>query len=164
MTRLLAFDPGETTGWSLWFYDPVTPLQLLEHGQIGGGLRGVGLFAKRWLEESEWPDEIVTELFIDDKRTERPNVTPLRVEGALDARFGVEGIPIAGQRNTAKANAPDDLLKAHQLWFVGQPHATDSARHAIAFLKARQHRPTVRRFWPPRTRPGTPVSTFAPAA
>ena len=146
MTTLLALDPGGTTGWSIHHYSSIAPLTLIAHGQIQHGVDG---FCAWWHSHHhiEAIDEVVSELFVDDHRTASPDTTPLRIEGALTALWGPSWI---GQRNTFKLHAPDELLKRHDLWFVGEPHATDSARHALALLKTRKHYPTLMRFWPPR--------------
>lgn len=149
MTHLLAFDPGGTTGWSYWHYDATTPLTLLEQGQIPGGIYGFG----RWLRANRdrVVDEIVSESFVNDDRTEKPEETAKWIEGAIMAWWGGDGVPVIWQRNTYKAHANDDFLKQHGLYVKGQRHARDSIRHAVASLKVRKHAPTFRRFWPRRT-------------
>lgn len=138
MRTLLALDPGGTTGWSFWKYDAVTPLLHVDHGMIRGGLDG---FIRWWADTNGGdPDEVVSETFVLDGRTAQPDVTPLKIEGALSVLFP----GWIGQRNFAKAHAPDDLLKVKGLWWPGQPHAVDSARHAVAYLKTRRHAPTLR--------------------
>ena len=149
MTTLLALDPGFTTGWSFHRYDAVTPLTLLSHGQIVGGNRG---FIDWWNAREKTWDEVVAETFVDDHRTSSPDVTPLRIEGSLDVLWP-EWI---GQRNFMKLHARDDMLKASGLWLKGQPHATDSVRHALALMKTRRHEPTLRRYWPARTHESAP--------
>jgi hypothetical protein len=146
---LLALDPGGTTGWSRWEYDVDTPLALLAHGQISGGLPGFRAWVRAVAQGWEL-HEVVSESFVDDGRTESPDVQALRIEGAIDMSWGGR-IPVFFQRNVAKSAAPDALLKRLDVYFVGQPHACDSARHAIAYMKARDHRPTVRAIWPPRS-------------
>lgn len=110
MTLLLALDPGETTGWSLWYYDGVTALRAVEHGMQSGGTLGF-IYLMHKLEGRF--DEVVCESFILDGRTAAPNVTPLRIEGALTALW--DG-PTTLQRNVYKRHAPDDLLKRAGLW------------------------------------------------
>lgn len=151
MTHLLALDPGGTTGYSLWTYDSLTPLTLLEHGQIPGGLLGFSLWAREY-RSAHWIDQVVSEDFVDDDRTDSPEVVSLRIEGAIVALLQIEGASVVWQRNTAKAAADDLFLKRHGFWFKGQEHARDSARHAIHYMKARRHMPTIERFWPRRSR------------
>lgn len=147
MTTLLALDPGGHTGWSSWTYGPTTPLTLLEHGQIADGLAGFVRWSRAYLEEVV-PDELVSESFVLDGRTASPDVTPLRIEGAIEALFAAEGVPIIFQRNVMKSGITDDRLRASGLWIKGQQHARDSIRHAIVSMKVRKHVPTINRFWP----------------
>ena len=143
MTTLLALDPGGSTGWSTWYYDAVTPLRLLEYGTIPGGRDG---FISWALGRRGGFDEVVAESFVLDGRTAQPDVTPLRIETAIDMIFGRWGddVPVIYQRNFMKGHAPDDLLKRLGLWFKGKGHDRDSARHAIALQKRRKHIPTLK--------------------
>ena len=145
MTSLLALDPGKTTGASWWYYDDSTPIKLLKHTQVKGGLDGV-------IDEfiNLTPaicDVIVCESFKLDGRTPNPDVTPLQIEGVLSYASKLYGIPVVYQANNMKAHATDDFLKKHDLWFKGAPHATDSARHAIAYMKRIKHRPTLEHYF-----------------
>lgn len=141
--RLLSLDPGGTTGYVVARYDAITPLTIIEHGQISNGKDGFIDWALRRRGEF---DEVVSESFILDGRTVSPDVTPLRIETAIDMTFGPwgDGCPVIWQRNTQKAHADDLLLKRAGLWFKGQGHARDAARHAVALLKTRRHAPTLR--------------------
>ncbi|MBG6106624.1 hypothetical protein [Frigoribacterium sp. CG_9.8] len=140
--RLLALDPGETTGWSIWRYGDETPLTHVEHGMQAGGLRG---FIQLMHERDGQFDEVVAESFILDGRTAFPNITPLRIEGALAALW--HG-PVTLQRNVFKRHAPDALLKELGLWWKGPGHDRDSARHAIAYLLGKKHMPTLLSIYP----------------
>jgi len=146
MTRLLALDPGGTSGWSTWLYSPLTPLEPIDHGQIEGGLEG---FLQWWDVETmirrPW-DEMVAETFVLDGRTVKPDTTPLLIEGALHVLFP----GWVGQRNVMKAQADDLLLKRADYWWPGEQRARDSASHAIALMKTRRHLPTIKMLWPPR--------------
>lgn len=144
MSLILGLDPGGTTGFAVFDVQPGEPFKLLEHGQISNGSYG---FARWW---DERPDlhgaRVVSETFEDDHRTEDPDITPLRIEGILDyvARDWI------GQPNYCKASAPDEFMKRYGLWFKGQPHATDAARHVVHWAKSKRHVPTLRAWWPRR--------------
>lgn len=146
MSAILSFDPGLSTGWSTWTFDDATPLTPVEHGTIKDGLRG---FMQWW--DKSWPaqhfrtygGELIAEDYILDGRTRIPNTMPLEVLGALELLAHQRKIPLARPRNVMKVHAPDALLKAKGLLWKGEPHAMDSARHAIAHLKTRKHRPTL---------------------
>lgn len=138
MTTLLALDPGGSSGFSRWFYDDTTVLTHIEHGTVPGGVDG---FVRAWNDGvfGEF-EEIVSESFILDGRTASPDVTPLRIEGALVALW--PGY-VFYQRNLLKRLASDDLLKRTGLWWPGKGHDRDSARHALALMQTRKHRPTL---------------------
>jgi hypothetical protein len=145
MTTLLALDPGKTTGMSWWYYDDTSHLALLRYEQIKGGLDGVidELISK----SPNLYNFIVCESFKLDGRTPNPDVTPLQIEGVLSYCSKFYGIPVVYQANNMKAHATDEFLKKHDLWFKGAPHATDSARHAIAYMKRIKHRPTLEHYF-----------------
>lgn len=142
MTMLLALDPGGTTGYAVVQYDAITPMTLIEHGQIASGKDG---FIEWALGRRGDFDEVVSESFVIDGRTAFPDVTPLRIETAVDMTFGRwgDGCPVAWQRNVMKAHADDILLKRVGLWLKGEQHARDAVRHSIAYLKTRRHAPTL---------------------
>lgn len=148
MNTILGLDPGGTTGWSLWQYDALTPPRPIEHGQVSGGLDG---FLEWW----EGDDmgyrsmEVVSESFRLDGRTPKPDVTPLRIEGALR----VLRPDVIYQPNTMKMHLTDDRIKALGLWWKGEPHAIDSMRHVWALMRARRHMPTLLCGWPPARKP-----------
>lgn len=145
MTSLLALDPGKTTGASWWYYDDSTPIKLLKYTQVKGGVDAV---INEFMNLTPAIcDVIVSESFKLDGRTPNPDVTPLRVEGVLSYVSKLHGIPVVYQANNMKAHATDEFLKRHDLWFKGQPHATDSARHAIAYMKRIKHRPTLEHYF-----------------
>lgn len=146
--RLLAFDPGETTGWSVWEFDDTRPLTHIAHGMQKGGIYGVKDLI-RALPPEHVPTLVVSESFVDDHRTEDPNVMPLRVEGMLVAMFDV---PLYFQRNTYKSHGPNDLLEQHGWLWPGPGHDVDSARHAIAFALTMKHMPTWFLLRPPPAR------------
>ena len=148
VTKLLSIDPGEATGWSLWHYDAINPLQHLEHGTVLGGLHGfIPWFSG--LDELAF-DEVVIEEFILDGRTLLPNTMPLEVIGAVEMWCFERGHLLARQRNTFKAAAPDHRLKEWGLWWPGKGHDRDSARHALAYMRSRKHMPTISAYWPDR--------------
>lgn len=145
MSTILAIDPGVSTGWSFWVYDATTPLRHIEHGTIPNGKDGfIGWALQR---RGEF-DEVVAESFVLDGRADPRaiDVTPLRIETAIDMTFGRwgDGVPVVYQRNVMKVHAPDQLLKDKGLWWKGAGHDRDSARHAIALMKTRRHAPTLR--------------------
>lgn len=137
--RLLVFDPGGTTGWSVWDMVWHRPLELLAHGMQKGGVRGFGQVFRQLVDE--WhPTRVVSESFILDGRTAFPDLTPKEVEGAIAVLW--DGAVVL-QRNTEKRHAPDSMLKRLGFYFPGDGHDRDSVRHAIAHAFILGHPPTV---------------------
>jgi hypothetical protein len=143
MKRLLALDPGKTTGMSIWMYDAETPLELAGYGQIEGGVEGFLEYLypqdRRYM---PW-DVIVSESFVLDGRTPNPDITPLKIEGILEAHAHRTGTLVRFQRNNFKAHVDNDKLKEFGFYVKGKPHAMDSMRHALAWAKTSYHRPTL---------------------
>jgi hypothetical protein len=129
---------------SWWYYDDTSHLALLRYEQIKGGLEGI---IDEFMHIKPFYDVIVCESFKLDGRTPNPDVTPLQIEGVLSYASKLYGIPVVYQANNMKAHATDEFLKKHDLWFKGAPHATDSARHAIAYMKRIKHRPTLEHYF-----------------
>lgn len=137
MTIILGLDPGESTGWSIWRYDETHPPEHLDHGIIAGGLRGF----IDWFDDTDGLDEVVCESFRLDGRTAFPNITPLRIEGALAVLWPETHF----QPNTMKAHLSDRKMKELGLWWPGEGHDRDSMRHVFAYLKTNiRHRPTLK--------------------
>ena len=130
---------------SWWYYDDTKHLAFLRHEEIKGGLEG--LINELITISPSIYNLIVCESFKLDGRTPNPDVTPLQIEGVLSYCSKFYGIPVVYQANNMKAHATDDFLKKHDLWFKGAPHATDSARHAIAYMKRIKHRPTLEHYF-----------------
>lgn len=143
MPKILALDPGKTTGASLWSYTDEEPITNLWHRQITDGTQG---FIK-FITELETPDIVVAEQFVLDGRTPYPDVTPLQIEGALLIYYNKPETLIVFQQNNFKAHAKNDVLKAHDLYWKGEPHAMDSARHALAYMKTQRHIPTLLKYF-----------------
>jgi hypothetical protein len=142
MKRLLALDPGKTTGMSIWQYDAETPLTKIGHGQIEGGVEGFLEYFYPSGMHMPW-DVIVSESFVLDGRTPNPDITPLKIEGVLEAHAFRTGCQLRFQRNNFKAHVDDNKLKEHNFYVKGMPHSNDSMRHALAWAKTSYHRPTL---------------------
>jgi hypothetical protein len=146
MATLLALDPGKTTGASLWKYSSDEPLECTWHDQIEGGTKG---FIHYMFDHAE-PDIVVAEQFVLDGRTPNPDVTPLQIEGALMAYYE----HVIFQRNNFKKHVSNELLKEHDLYWKGEQHAMDSARHALAYMKINRHMPTLQKYFANEETPG----------
>lgn len=162
MTRLLALDPGEVTGWSLWEwqYESDRHAERTDYGLVKGGVEG---FKKWFIGERPVPiGLVVCEKYQLDQRTTSPNTTPLVIEGVLIALCAV---PIVWQPTSAKSEIHDDVLKKtnlrpgpgpSRLWLTGKDpkikhtdarDVNDSQIHALAYLR-HAHRPTAAWLYP----------------
>lgn len=116
------------------------------HGQITEGLDGfLDYFYSRGVAAPF--DVIISESFVLDGRTPNPDVTPLRIEGVLQAHSHRYGTLVRFQRNNFKAHVTNEFLKKNDLYWAGEPHAMDSARHALAYMKTSRHLATLNRYF-----------------
>lgn len=162
---LLAIDPGESTGWSLWAVPDDAPMMRLEYGLVHGGRAGF----------QAWSREHLAALRLDIIVCERFNphlgyggaakdYTPLYIEGQLDIISEALAIEVIWQDTSMKDLCRDAVLKREGLYI--QPaqakvdeailwqdarDVNDSMRHALAWAKAIDHDPTVRAYWPEYT-------------
>lgn len=143
--RVLAVDPGVTTGWSLW--DPT-----MERPQTGQDQQYE--FCRRvetWLEASwlaYWAKEITLEVVVERytvgpetiKKT-RQNAS-LEIIGVVRYLCGKFGVPFSLQTPAdAKAFATNEKLKRCGWWSPGQQHANDATRHLLLGLARRGNLP-----------------------
>lgn len=147
MRKLLALDPGSTTGMSIWEYDSVTPLTKVAHGQIQGGLDGFLEYFYPFTGQFPAFDVIVSESFVLDGRTPNPDITPLKIEGVLAAHAHRTHTLVRLQRNNWKKHVDDNKLVEAGVYIAGMPHANDSMRHALAYMKTTFHRPTLEKYF-----------------
>lgn len=69
---------------------------------------------------------------------DRETLSPSRLRLAIQTEeliHGVGRVPFLQQPSDAMSVATDDRLKRANLYFKGMPHATDAARHAVAFFR-----------------------------
>ena len=147
MKRLLALDPGKTTGMSIWGYDTETPLTLIGSGQIEGGVEGFLEYLYPTDGKFMIWDVIVSESFVLDGRTPNPDVTPLHIEGILESHAHRTNCQLRFQRNNFKKHVDNDKLKEFGFYVKGKPHAMDSMRHALAWAKTSYHAPTLNAYF-----------------
>lgn len=158
---LLAIDPGEVTGWSLWALDPEFPLSRLEYGLVKGGAEGWFFWQEHHLGTLR-PDVIVFERF-------NPNLgygkskdySALVIEGGLRVACRALALEVTMHGTDMKALCRDEVLKQSGLWVTREQarndpaimhedarDVNDSQIHALAWAKASGHEPTIRAFWP----------------
>lgn len=134
--RILALDPGGTTGWAIY-----------QHGMDWdrGQLTGQHHDDLWQLIDTYYPDTLVYERFLYQRREvtkgvslvldslEYIGVAKLWIQRNPKGRRLVEQTPHQGKHLWT-----DDKVKALGLWLPGLPHAMDATRHLLYFLAITQ--------------------------
>lgn len=149
--RVLAVDPGETTGWALWTDDESDAGEddlVLGNGWVTWGEEGP---ARGSHEENEVAkglivalvdeDVIVVEDFIlrPTGNARRSGLSPVRITARLEAlafSFDLDLTWVYQQASAAKGVVTDERLKGLGLWVRGAPHARDAIRHLVLYLRS----------------------------
>ena len=160
MTKLIAIDPGMTSGVFVGEYDDMSPLLRTGYAQIPGGIKGFS----RWMDDA-YPDifgaTVVCEKFVPlpmARSWKLDELEPIRIEGLL---YDYWTDRIVWQRSMAmvlrdgatqaerKKNS-DDLLRRNGWWLTGKDvglkdanDANAAAKHALAYMRSIGHMPTI---------------------
>lgn len=149
--KIVALDPGKTTGWvygrcidGRFELSNGEALFRIGHGQIGQKEEELGTLCRSVMESGV--RVIVYEDFVlyagrsHTGGTARSGVSPVDVmafiRGWLFAE-GWEGRFVGQMAAQAKSMCTNDRLKKAGLWFPGEPHARDAARHAWLHARVR---------------------------
>ena len=131
---LLAIDPGETTGYSI-FKDG----ELFRHGVIIWKIPSLGyeIFVNHLKED--FPDVVVCEdyrLYANKVNAQLGSQIPtIKIIGAIEMLCSTNKIPMIKQMaSTAKQFCTREKLEEWGYWKKINPHARDSIRHATYFL------------------------------
>lgn len=148
--RLLALDPGETTGWSIWdSHDNASRYEMHSCGQLPTWdkeaqagtmfpiIPAVQGFAK-FIEGLDI-DQVIMEVYrVYEWKADShswSDVPTLRIIGVIETILHQHNIPYWFQTaQVAKNFATDDRLKEWGFYQRGQRHSRDSMRHALYFL------------------------------
>ena len=139
--RVLALDPGETTGWAL-FHGEI----LIEHGVISEGRNGFIKWAKTQMPEH---DVLVMESFI----VQPDFVGRADASEVIGAAYALSDAPIKREQlRVSKMTLMRGDEKARFGWlrdrgFTGMTHELDAVTHALLYLRATGHKPTYLRYW-----------------
>lgn len=161
---ILAIDPGDTTGWSLWCLPDDAPVMRLSYGAIKGGYDGFVW----WMESSFTalgPSLVIFERFNPDLGYGKSkDYTALEIQGAARALVRALGVELVMHDTAMKAMCPDTDLKRLGFWITPAAarvdpaimhedarDVNDSQIHVLAHCKAIDHEPTLEAFWPPIT-------------
>ena len=136
---LLALDPGETTGWSVWQCTPGEDDVLIAWGQLPSW--PMNLIASGFLEllKQYKPTRVVYEQYrVYDWKLEThswSDVPTLRIIGSIETRLIDANIPYSHQTaQVAKQFVTDQRLKEFGFYKPALKHARDSIRHGIYYL------------------------------
>lgn len=123
MTKILAFDPGVTTGVTVWTENIMQSTQnKYTPGEMSLYLR------------TQQPTEIVYERFIYQRRS-RVELFPVQIIGVIEAYAELAGVPVKVQTPSQAKNLwTDEKLKKLGLWEISKPHAMDALRHMMYYL------------------------------
>jgi len=147
--RLITFDPGETTGWSIWDKQqlidcgqlatfPVVDCVHMLHQWIEAKSTDFVTMGKSGMLATEAQVKVVIEEYrvyawkTDDHA--HSDIHTARLIGCLETLLTLRGIryQMTGA-GLAKGFATDEKLKAWNLYRPGQRHARDAIRHGCYF-------------------------------
>jgi hypothetical protein len=136
--RVLAFDPGETTGWAVFNRTPDTT-ELIDAGQATTWPLRVGVENFITLFQQFRPTIIVYESYhiYSWKANQHKNseVATIQVVGCLQTLAIQRILPYTAQTaQVGKAFCNDQKLKDWGLWVPGLKHARDACRHACYYI------------------------------
>jgi hypothetical protein len=147
MKQILSFDPGGTTGYAFIVYPKNEIPMMIDSGEIKNGHQG---FIDWWRGgglDMALGSTLVCESFTLRQGVPGVNLEPCYVMGALEALSRKQ--QVVYQRPTYKAYCDNEALKRLGFYLVGQQHARDAVRHAVAYLRVvEKHEPTYRLGWP----------------
>lgn len=145
MTRILAIDPGGTTGIAQLEYLPFDKPVIRYAEQVENGLAG---FLDWYRGRSGSWDQIVCEDFVLRPSVKFPDLSPTYIIGAIEAAEYWNPIKPIYQSPSQKPLCSDDILKRIGFYQKGKPHANDAIRHGIIYLRGIRHMPTIEMAWP----------------
>jgi hypothetical protein len=129
--KVIALDPGGTTGWAT--YDG----NEYKCGQLGPEEHHQQLYGLLEFMETDPDFIVVTESFQYRQGKWRPNVSLMSREYiGVTKLFCANNVHDYVEQTAAQAKAlvTDDKVKAMGLWHTGWPHAMDATRHLLFYL------------------------------
>jgi len=143
--RVVALDPGGTTGWAFWDSDRSTFGQITEEGQLGPGSHHTELWV---LLRTLDPDVVVCESFLYRQQANAVLVSCEYI-GVVELFYQVKQKTFTGKKlvyqtaSVIHGGGPwDDVaLKKLGLWTRGARHANDAKLHLINYLAENKRGP-----------------------
>ena len=156
MKRIVALDPGGTTGWATWQDEATghtgTPWDHFNIGQIGPEEHHLELY--NWLGHLQVHDyTVVCESFeFRQHDGERAGISLISKEyigvAKLFAAERMNGKRVVEQTaGQAKPFVTNDKLKVMGLYIPGKKHAMDAMRHLVLYLITREGRKDLVQSW-----------------
>jgi len=131
--RLITFDPGQTTGYSIWDDAHLVEADQLPTNEVRDSVR----WLRDWIEWKKPVWVVIEEYRIYSWKTEShawSDIHTIRLIGCLETLLTLYGARYSMQgAGLAKTFANDDKLEAWGYWKRGQKHARDAIRHALYF-------------------------------
>ncbi len=123
MSKIMAFDPGHTTGIVIYTGTLEKPTVTQVEG-LKPLWKTLNVFQ---------PAMIVYESFLYQRR-DKVDLRPVEAIGVIKLYAAINRTPIMSQTpSQGKAFWTDDRLKKLDLWETGQPHAMDALRHLLYY-------------------------------
>ena len=138
--RLLALDPGETTGYTfITNHGNSAGLELSEWGQLDTKTVKLASQEIEKIFDKIQPTHVVFESYriYGSKAATHINaeLIPVRVVGIIEHICNQRNIPYTSQgASLAKQFCTDDKLKTWNFWFKNARHARDAMRHAVWYI------------------------------
>ena len=145
LPRLLAIDPGGTTGLSQIEFSTTREPRLVSVEQVQGGLKG---FLKWYQGRQGGWDQVICEDFTLRAGVKFPDLSPTYIIGALEASEHWNPVKPIYQSPSQKPMCTDEVLKRMGFYTVGMPHGNDATRHGIIYLRKIKNMPTLLKGWP----------------
>lgn len=145
MPKLLAIDPGGTTGVTQIDYGPISEPSIDFVEQIENGLKG---FLDWYRGRAGSWSQIVCEDFVLRPSVKFPDLSPVYIIGALESAEYWNPIKPVYQSPSIKPMCSDEVLKRIDFYTRGKPHGNDATRHGIIYLRNIRHMPTIEMAWP----------------
>lgn len=148
MRRIVALDPGGTTGWAT--YDDFNGADSFSLGQLEGDDHHLQLYD--FLGHMQVQNFVVVcESFEFRQNRQRDNINLMSREYiGVTKLFAQErmGRPVVFQTAAmAKGFVTDEKLKAMGLWWRGKRHGMDAMRHLIYYMVNRERRHDLIQSW-----------------
>lgn len=152
MTRIIAIDPGQNTGFTRYTHRPGEPRRVTTWERFYGTTGHQGFFNDLHdilLGEEKNETIVVCERFLflhENRHRDKIDYTPNEYIGILKLFHEVYSTPVEWQNSSQacgasafwgdnkKGNGGNEKIKELGLWVPGKPHGMDSLRHLLYYV------------------------------